>query len=277
MSSPVHHHHIIEGNYFDKGTFGEISHCLIDEKEAIVKKIYCDTMNHEKLAFQELIILKNTNHENIIKLLHHEWISPHNELWLYMEFGGITLVDAISENIIKNKTEQNKILYQIVDGVQYLHSILVIHRDLKCDNIVVDNDLKVKIIDFGLAYKYTQKTNENTLTGKCGSRSYAAPEILAGQRYNGFFTDVWSLGIIVFALYFNHLPFQVAHNTDKSFKYVTDAQFRGETTITAIKYFYKSTKIVPLVIESLLNDMLSISKRCDIYHVFRFLTYYNLK
>jgi serine/threonine protein kinase len=92
--------------------------------------------------------------------------------------------------------------------VAYLHSHGVVHRDLKLENVIVDSrvafPVKVKLIDFGLARTFRE---DQLLSTRCGSEEYAAPEIIKGDLYDGRKSDVWSLGIILYACLFGALPF----------------------------------------------------------------------
>ena len=85
-----------------------------------------------------------------------------------------------------------------VSGVQ------VVHRDIKLENLLLDSDRNMKIIDFGLAAIFTEG---KALNVHCGSPSYAAPEIIDRKSYSGPPVDVWSLGIVTFAMVCGHLPF----------------------------------------------------------------------
>ena len=104
-----------------------------------------------------------------------------------------------SEDIVRG------MFVQLVTAVKILHENNIVHRDLKCENIIVlGNSLNLKLIDFGFAAKLDQKNP--TLKKSCGSPAYVAPEIVNSEDY-GFEVDVWSLGIILFALSFGELPF----------------------------------------------------------------------
>lgn len=93
---------------------------------------------------------------------------------------------------------------QIVQGVHYCHKFNICHRDLKPENLLLDKDRNIKIADFGMA---ALETNDRMLETSCGSPHYASPEIVAGKNYHGGPSDIWSCGIILFALLTGHLPF----------------------------------------------------------------------
>ncbi|KAI0230357.1 Serine/threonine-protein kinase [Massospora cicadina] len=93
---------------------------------------------------------------------------------------------------------------QIVDGIGYCHANFVVHRDIKVENIMIDVYDNVKIIDFGLANFFDQK---NALKTFCGSLQYSAPEIMRGDPYIGPEVDIWSIGVVLFAMLTGTLPF----------------------------------------------------------------------
>jgi len=80
----------------------------------------------------------------------------------------------------------------------------VIHRDIKCENLLLDADLNIKIIDFGLSNCFTPGSLLNTF---CGSPTYCAPELIQRREYQGPEIDVWSLGVVLFVLVCGYLPF----------------------------------------------------------------------
>lgn len=93
---------------------------------------------------------------------------------------------------------------QIIYGVDYCHKFNICHRDLKPENLLLDKNRNIKIADFGMA---ALETNDHMLETSCGSPHYASPEIVAGKNYHGAPSDIWSCGIILFALLTGHLPF----------------------------------------------------------------------
>ncbi|KAI4093227.1 MAG: hypothetical protein LQ344_003054 [Seirophora lacunosa] len=98
-----------------------------------------------------------------------------------------------------------KIFTQLVGAVAYVHSMSCVHRDLKLENILLDKNENVKLCDFGFTREYEGKMSY--LQTFCGTVCYSAPEMLKGEKYAGEKVDVWSLGIILFALLTGELPF----------------------------------------------------------------------
>ena len=87
----------------------------------------------------------------------------------------------------------------------------VAHRDLKPENLLLTVDKTLKIIDFGLSHEYDENS---LLKTKCGSPSYAAPELIKGKLYDGFKTDIWCCGIILYAMLCGYLPFEGDNNKE---------------------------------------------------------------
>ncbi|KAL0265881.1 UNVERIFIED_CONTAM: hypothetical protein PYX00_011598 [Menopon gallinae] len=103
-----------------------------------------------------------------------------------------------------DERDARRIFRQILSGVDYIHKNSIVHRDLKIENILVDENGNAKIIDFGLSNFYDRK---RLLTTFCGSLYFAAPELLLGQKYCGPEVDVWSLGVILYVMICGTVPF----------------------------------------------------------------------
>eukprot|EP00667_Euglena_gracilis_P010259 EG_transcript_10433 len=99
-----------------------------------------------------------------------------------------------------------RIFYQLVSGVEYCHSCCIFHRDIKPENILLDaSKTTIKLTDFGMANLCNRQ--DALLETACGSPHYAAPEVIQCQKYRGSRSDVWSLGVLLFALTSGRLPF----------------------------------------------------------------------
>jgi serine/threonine-protein kinase HSL1, negative regulator of Swe1 kinase len=103
--------------------------------------------------------------------------------------------------------EEEAVFYfrQIMTALEYCHSFNICHRDLKPENILLKGDGQIKIADFGMAALQQNPTHQ--LRTACGSPHYAAPELLRHQYYKGSAVDIWSMGVILFAMLAGHLPF----------------------------------------------------------------------
>eukprot|EP01100_Stratorugosa_tubuloviscum_P009881 TRINITY_DN4178_c0_g1_i2.p1 TRINITY_DN4178_c0_g1~~TRINITY_DN4178_c0_g1_i2.p1 ORF type:complete len:459 (+),score=197.97 TRINITY_DN4178_c0_g1_i2:175-1551(+) len=157
---------------------------------------------NEKIK-REIQVLKLFRHPHIIKL--YEVIETPTDIFMVMEFvSGGELFEFIVNNGRISENEARRFFQQIIAGVEYCHKHMVVHRDLKPENLLLDSNANVKIADFGLS---NMMRDGDFLKTSCGSPNYAAPEVISGQLYAGPEVDVWSCGVILFALVCARLPF----------------------------------------------------------------------
>lgn len=115
------------------------------------------------------------------------------------------LFDYIVKKKRMDEDEACKVFDQLISGIEYCHKLKIVHRDLKLENILIDYDQTIRIVDFGLSNTY--KTGERLKTA-CGSPCYAAPEMIDGKEpYEPLMVDIWSAGIILYAMVCGFLPF----------------------------------------------------------------------
>ena len=126
-----------------------------------------------------------------------------------MEYIGKTSLYSYLKTKPQNKIEENelkRLFKQLCEGIRYCHEKQIVHRDIKLDNILLDDDKQqVKIIDFGFS---VVTPPERRLSIFCGTPSYMAPEIVSKCQYRGSPSDIWSLGIVFYALLCGKLPFR---------------------------------------------------------------------
>ena len=176
---------------------------------------------------REIKILKQVNHPNIIKL--YEIIESPKQLYLIMEYAsGGELFDYIVARSKLKEPQACVFFQQLLAGVEYLAQIKVVHRDLKPENLLLDSEKNIKIVDFGLSNLYQR---DETLKTACGSPCYAAPEMIAGKRYHGSCVDVWSCGVILFAMICGYLPFEDP-NTSNLYKKILSGEYKVGTWVS---------------------------------------------
>jgi serine/threonine protein kinase len=185
---------------------------------------------------QEVEMLKKINHLNIINLKDGnkgivkkpdgrskmvDYIvldfASNGELFDYIYFPRKGLGEGIGRLIFK----------QLIEGLEGCHNAGVVHRDLKTENIMMNDKWILKIADFGYATLLAGKTGNNTLTSFLGTLSYAAPEILNKKPYNGVFADIFSCGVILFVLVTGKLPFGKAVIHDSYYKFFGKNDYAG--------------------------------------------------
>ncbi|KAI8919917.1 kinase-like domain-containing protein [Powellomyces hirtus] len=121
------------------------------------------------------------------------------------------LFECIEQNPCMAESDIHHIFRQITSAVAYLHAHNIVHRDIKDENIVIDESLTVKLIDFGNA-AYIPRNDSDYFDRFYGTMHCAAPEILRGERYRGPEQDVWCLGVLLYTLAFNQTPFRDARD-----------------------------------------------------------------
>ena len=207
-----------------KGTFSIVKlgiNLETNEKVAIKILEKKKIINKEDLkrVEREIEILKNFQNLNIIKINEiFETESNHFFIMEYCENG--ELFNYIVKNQRLNDNESSYFYYQLINGLEYIHSKNVVHRDLKPENLLLGKGNILKIIDFGLSNYFDGK---NFLSTPCGSPCYASPEMVSGNDYNGFYIDIWSTGIILYAMICGYLPFEDSDN-DILFRKISKCQ-----------------------------------------------------
>lgn len=204
--------HYMLGETIGMGTFGKVkiaSHMVTNHRVAV--KI----MNRQKIKNLDVVSkikreiqnLKLFRHPHIIKL--YQVISTPSDIFMVMEFvSGGELFDYIVKHGKIKEFEARRFFQQIISGVDYCHRHMIVHRDLKPENLLLDEQLNVKIADFGLS---NIMTDGEFLRTSCGSPNYAAPEVISGKLYAGPEVDIWSCGVILYALLCGTLPFDDEH------------------------------------------------------------------
>ena len=203
-----------------KGTFSRVKlgiNKYTGEKVAIkiLDKLKIVEKEDLERIIREMRMLSELDNEHVIKV--YQIYEDDNHYLIIMEYcEGGELFNYIVEKQRLSENETAFFYYQIIKGVEYIHSKGIAHRDLKPENLLLDKDKKIKIIDFGLSNYFD---GIKKLETPCGSPCYASPEMVGGNKYNGFFIDVWATGIILFAMLCGYLPFE-DDNNDILFKQI---------------------------------------------------------
>ncbi|KAL7981599.1 hypothetical protein Chor_005687 [Crotalus horridus] len=154
----------------------------------IIDKSQLDSVNLEKI-YREVQIMKMLDHPHIIKL--YQVMETKSMLYLVTEYAkNGEIFDYLANRGRLSETDARRKFWQILSAVEYCHSRKIVHRDLKAENLLLDNNMNIKIADFGFGNFY--KSGE-PLTTWCGSPPYAAPEVFEGQQYEGPQLDIWIL------------------------------------------------------------------------------------
>lgn len=191
-----------------EGTTGKVK--LAYEKETgqqvaikIIPKIaFNQRPDLQQKVKREIALMRLVNHPNILKLI--DVLESNRHLYIILEYAEQgELFDYLVSNRFLTEEIALEFFRQIVLALEYLHKLGICHRDLKPENVLLDSCTQVKLADFGFARWVSSDLTETS----CGSPHYAAPEIIRGQPYDGKIADIWSLGVILYALLAGYLPF----------------------------------------------------------------------
>jgi len=209
-----------------------MEYMLKDEKRLIgigaYSKVYKSTYKGETVAVKfinkmhrkfvetflpdELAAVVTLSHPNILSAL--KIFETTADIAIVMQYCEGDLLSMLSKKKVFEENEAKDVMQQLVCGVSYIHDKGCVHRDLKLDNILY-HDGKFKIADWGFACEYKRNC---TLTQSVGSLWYASPEIITGKPYLGPPVDIWSLGVILYALLSGHLPFASRLSTESEIR-----------------------------------------------------------
>ena len=216
---------ILIGDYILKHTIGKGTFSRVklginkNTGEKVAIKILDKTKIVEKEDLERIIremkMLSELDNEHIIKV-YQIYENERNYLIIMEYCSGGELFNYIVEKQRLSEDEASYFYYQLIQGVEYIHSKGIAHRDLKPENLLLDQNKKLKIIDFGLSNYFD---GEKKLETPCGSPCYASPEMVGGNKYDGFLIDIWASGIILFAMLCGYLPFE-DDNNDILFKQI---------------------------------------------------------
>ena len=209
---------IRDKNPLGKGAFGEVWKVTHENS----KKVYCIKMMTKRDIFEqklinqinkEIGIMYNINHPYSVKLYNH--FEDNEKLYLIMELASNgNLYNFIQNNKnqkIKTKEMLKKIIIQVIEIIKYLHSLDIIYRDIKPENILLDKDYNVKLCDYGWA-SYLSKGQ--FCSAYCGTPEYVSPEVIKKYPYNEK-VDIWGIGVLIFELVFGYPPFTSNFNEDR--------------------------------------------------------------
>ncbi|XP_011307582.1 serine/arginine repetitive matrix protein 2 [Fopius arisanus] len=238
-----------------QGTYGKVQLGINKEtgQEVAIKTIKkCKIETEADLIRirREIQIMSSVQHPNIIHI--YEVFENREKMVLVMEYAaGGELYDYLSERKVLAEEEARRIFRQISIAVFYCHKHKICHRDLKLENILLDQSGNAKIADFGLSNVFDDHRLLNTF---CGSPLYASPEIVKGTPYHGPEVDCWSLGVLLYTLVYGAMPFD-----GSNFKRLT-------RQISASDYFEPKC---PSPASPLIKDMLTKcpSRRADIERI----------
>ncbi|XP_072227350.1 5'-AMP-activated protein kinase catalytic subunit alpha-1 isoform X1 [Leuresthes tenuis] len=251
--------HYILGDTLGVGTFGKVK---VGQHELTRHQVAVKILNRQKIRSldvvgkirREIQNLKLFRHPHIIKL--YQVISTPTDIFMVMEYvSGGELFDYICKNGKLDEKESRRLFQQIISAVDYCHRHMVVHRDLKPENVLLDAHMNAKIADFGLS---NMMSDGEFLRTSCGSPNYAAPEVISGRLYAGPEVDIWSSGVILYALLCGTLPFDDDH-VPTLFKKICDGifftpQYLNPAVISLLKHMLQVDPMKRATIKEIRED-----------------------
>lgn len=209
-----------------------------------VKKAFCKTLNQTvaikivskqkatkevrtKFLPREIELVRGLKHVNLIRF--YECIETTMRFYIIMQYAeNGSLLQLIRKEKFLPEKRAKSYFSQLINAVEYIHKMGVVHRDIKCENIVFDENFTLKLIDFGFARGNMQpvmaggKMKPVLSKTFCGSHAYASPEILKSIPYQPQLSDIWAVGVVLYTMVFGRLPFSNQTNVVVLIKQVAD-------------------------------------------------------
>ncbi|XP_011506028.1 PREDICTED: testis-specific serine/threonine-protein kinase 4 [Ceratosolen solmsi marchali] len=174
----------------------------------IISKFQAPSANLSTFLPREIEVVKGLRHPYLIRFM--QAIETSHRLYIIMEYAeNGSLFDIIRREKYIDENRSRIWFRQLLEALDYCHNKGVVHRDVKCENLLIDRYYNLKLSDFGFARGYVKPSNSVVLLCKtfCGSFAYASPEILRSIPYQPQLSDIWSSGVVLYTMVFGTLPF----------------------------------------------------------------------
>ncbi|CAM0141949.1 unnamed protein product [Umbelopsis sp. WA50703] len=251
-----------------EGEFGKVKlaiHAETGQEVAIklIRKQSIGTSSRLNKVQREISVLKVLHHPYIVKL--YDVVETEKYIGIILECasGGELFEYILARRYLKER-DAKRLFAQLISGVRYMHEKHIVHRDLKLENLLLDRHRNVIITDFGFANQFAA-AKDDLMATSCGSPCYAAPELVVSDGlYVGSAVDIWSCGVILYAMLCGYLPFDD-----------DPANPDGENINLLYRYILNTPLMFPSHIASDARDLLRIMlvpdprKRCSIQDIMK--------
>ncbi|WVR04046.1 hypothetical protein IAU60_001045 [Kwoniella sp. DSM 27419] len=222
--------------------------------EVAIKLIRRGSLDDEARASKverEIDVLKTLKHPNIVRMF--DVIDTEKYIGIVLEYaGGGELFEYILANRYLKDRDAQKLFAQLISGVDYLHKKHIVHRDLKLENLLLDKHRNIIITDFGFANRFDH-AQDDLMATSCGSPCYAAPELVVSEGlYVGSAVDIWSCGVILYAMLSGYLPYDDdplnpdGDNINLLYKYIMNTKLNFPEHVSPLAQSLLQMMLVPL-------------------------------
>lgn len=209
--------------------------------EVVACKVVDVRKQKRESVLKEIRVMDQLRHQHVIAL--KASVEVQFTIFVFMELAARgELFSRVVDSGSLSEAEARPYVTQLLHAVHFVHEHGVAHRDLKLENVLLDANDMCKVCDFGLAHVYERDSSGCAMHTKlkevCGSKSYAAPEVLEGRGYDGFGADAWSCGICLFGMLAGFFPLDEATKNDWRYQRVALAVAQGGSATKTIFEFY---------------------------------------
>ncbi|XP_078436108.1 CBL-interacting protein kinase 2-like [Wolffia australiana] len=222
------------GRLLGQGNFAKVYYArnVENSQSVAIKVIDKDKVLRAGLVEQikrEITAMRLVSHPNIVQL--YEVMATRSKIFVVMEYvKGGELFNKVAKGRLKEDLAR-QYFQQLIFAIDFCHSRGVYHRDLKPENLLLDENRNLKVSDFGLSALTESMRLDGLLHTTCGTPAYVAPEVLCRKGYDGAKADIWSCGVILFAMLTGNLPFH-DQNLMEMYRKIGKAEFKCPSSVS---------------------------------------------
>lgn len=221
------------GDLIGEGSYSKVKEVIDSEtlerravkimKKQRLKKI----PNGEENVKRETRLMSRLNHKNVIKLVDIMYNEEKQKLYIVMEYC-VTVLQELFDRAPGNKlpiSQAHNYFVQLIEGLEYLHSQGIIHKDIKPSNLLINNSNVIKITDLGVSEQLNPFDEDDWCSTSQGSPAFQAPELADGaERFSGYKIDIWSSGVTLYSITTGRYPFE-GENIYRLFEKISKGDF----------------------------------------------------